>query len=169
MMEMNSYENFPVWIVLLANAVSILLYGIGFFICYRLHWIAGILYLLFILTLEFRLIGRHCVNCYYFGKICGFGKGWFSAKLFKRGDSAEFCAKEMIWKDMIPDMLVVIIPLIIGIILLVMNFSILILTALIVMILLASTGNSFVRGSLTCKYCKQLELGCPAAKLFNQK
>ncbi|MBU0711751.1 hypothetical protein KJ762_12305 [bacterium] len=94
MREMKTYENFPAWIVLLANVVSILLYVIGLFICYRLHWIAAILYLLFILVLEFRLIGKHCVNCYYYGKICGFGKGWFSAKLFKKGDSAQFCAKE---------------------------------------------------------------------------
>ncbi|MGC9363291.1 MAG: hypothetical protein ACP5FZ_01840 [Fidelibacterota bacterium] len=44
-----------------------------------------------------------------------------------------------------------------------------ILAALIVIILLASTGNSFVRGSLICKYCRQRALGCPAEKLFEKK
>ena len=67
--KMKTHENFPAWIVLLANAVSILLYVIGLFICFRLNWIAGTLYLIYILILEFRLTGKHCVNCYYYGNL----------------------------------------------------------------------------------------------------
>ncbi len=163
------YENFPAWIIFLANAVPILLYACGLFICYRLHWIVAVFYLLYISLMEFRLLGKHCINCYYYGKFCGFGKGWFSAKLFKKGDMAQFCAKEFGWKDMIPDMLVTIIPLILGIVLLIRNFDWLILIGIIVIILLTTAGNSYIRGSLTCKYCQQRKLGCPAEELFEKK
>jgi len=37
------------------------------------------------------------------------------------------------------------------------------------LILLTSAGNSYIRGSLACKYCQQRELGCPAEKLFNKE
>ena len=163
------YENFPAGIIFLANAVSILLYACGLFICYQSHWLVAVFYLLYISLMEFRLLGKHCINCYYYGKFCGFGKGWFSARLFKKGDISQFCAKEFGWKDMIPDMLVAIIPLILGVVLLIIDFDPLILGGLIIIILLTTAGNSYVRGSLTCKYCKQREYGCPAEKLFEKK
>jgi hypothetical protein len=38
----------------------------------------------------------------------------------------------------------------------------------IMLVLLSTIGNSFVRGSLACRYCKQRDLGCPAEQLFNK-
>ena len=35
-------------------------------------------------------------------------------------------------------------------------------------VILTTIGNGFIRGTLTCKYCKQGELGCPADRLFNK-
>ncbi|MFA0832980.1 MAG: hypothetical protein ACC609_03130 [Methanobacterium formicicum] len=46
------------------------------------------------------------------------------------------------------------------------NWSIFLLIILIVILSLG--GNAFIR-SLTCKHCKQRELGCPAAELFGEK
>lgn len=169
MNDLKYYDNFPARIVFIANAVAILLYGFGLIVCFRLHWITGLLYLFYIVFLEFRLISRHCINCYYYGKICGFGKSWLSTKLFQKGDVSRFCAGEMSWKDMIPDMLVVLIPLVVGVILLVQELDWLVLTGIVIMILLTTFGNSYVRGSLTCKYCRQRALGCPAEKLFEKK
>ncbi len=134
----------------------------------RLGWIIGAFYLIFILVLEYRLIRMHCVNCYYWGKICGFGKGKLSALLFKRGDAAKFCMKEMKWKDMIPDILVALIPFATGVVLLIIQFNIGLLIALVILIALSTSGNGFIRSTLTCKYCKQKELGCPADRLFNR-
>lgn len=169
MNDLKFYDNFPAWIVFIANVVTVLLYGLGLFICFRLHWIIGVLYLLYLTSVEFRLVSKHCINCYYYGKICGFGKGWFSAKLFPKGDVSRFCASETSWKDLIPDMLVVLIPLIVGIILLIHDLHWLVLIGIFVIILLTTFGNSYVRGSLTCKYCKQRMLGCPAEKLFEKE
>ncbi|MCD4817605.1 MAG: hypothetical protein K8S23_02810 [Candidatus Cloacimonetes bacterium] len=72
-------------------------------------------------------------------------------------------------KDMIPDILISLIPVVIGIILLIVNFSLILLFILVLLILLTTIGNGFIRGTLVCKYCKQKELGCPADKIFNKE
>lgn len=122
MKKEQSYENYPFWIVFLSNLVSIAIYFIGAFIIYQLGLIWLILYLIFIGILEFRLIKGHCVNCFYYGKICAFGKGRISSMFFKKGDANKFCKKQMTWKDMAPDFLVSAVPIIAGIILLILHF-----------------------------------------------
>jgi len=164
-----THDNFPTWIVILSNIVSILIYISGFMITLRLGWIAAVLYLVFTLAFEYRLISKHCVNCYYWGKTCGFGKGRLSSLFFKRGDPSKFCDKKMSWKDMIPDLLVSLVPLIIGIVLMIIKFDFILLFAAIILIVLTTIGNGFIRGNLTCRYCKQRELGCPAEKLFSKE
>ena len=164
-----TYDNFPLWIVILSNSVTILIYLSGFMITLSLSWIAAILYLVFILALEFRLLSKHCVNCYYWGKTCGFGKGRLSSLFFKRGDPSKFCEKSFNWKDMIPDLLVSLIPLLIAIVIMIFKFNLVLLFAAIILITLTTIGNGFIRGNLTCKYCKQREIGCLAEQLFSKK
>jgi hypothetical protein len=66
-------------------------------------------------------------------------------------------------------MLVAVIPVIIGIVRLVMDFNWILLSFVILLCLLVSKGNEFVRGSLACKHCKQREINCPAEKMFNKE
>jgi hypothetical protein len=162
------YERYPAWVMISSNLLSLAIYGLGLFIIHGLGWIPTVFYFIYILLLEYRIIRYHCVNCYYWGKSCGFGKGRISSLLFKKGDSTEFCKKDMTWKDMLPDLFVTLLPLVVGIYLLIVKFYILILCAIILMVILTTTGNGFIRGKLTCRYCKQRELGCPADKLFNK-
>ena len=164
-----THDNFPLRIVILSNSVSILIYLSGFMITLSLSWIAAILYLVFIMALEFRLLSKHCVNCYYWGKTCGFGKGRLSSLFFKRGDPSKFCEKSFTWKDMIPDLLVFLIPLLTAIALMIIKFNLILLFAAIILIALTTIGNGFIRGNLTCKYCKQREIGCLAEQLFSKK
>lgn len=164
-----THENFPIWIVILSNLVSFLIYSSGFIIILQLGWTVAVLYLVFILAFEYRLISKHCVNCYYWGMTCGFGKGRLSALFFKKGNSAKFCVNEMSWKDMIPDLLVSLVPFIIGIVLMIIKFDFTILFAASILIVLTTIGNGFIRSNLTCRYCKQRESGCPAEKLFSKK
>jgi hypothetical protein len=164
-----THDNFPFRIVILSNSVSILIYISGFIITFSLSWIAAILYLAFILALEFRLLSKHCVNCYYWGKTCGFGKGRLSSLFFKRGDTLKFCENSFTWKDMIPDLLVFLIPLLTALVLMIIRFNIILLFATIVLIAFTTVGNGFIRGNLTCKYCKQREIGCPAEQLFSKR
>src|SRR5512133_359030 len=98
------FENYPAWIVFLSNFVSLSIYALGFLILLKAGLVVALLYLLFILILEYRLIMSHCTNCIYWGKTCGFGKGRISSWFFRKGDPNGFCKKEMTWKDMIPDL-----------------------------------------------------------------
>lgn len=163
------FENCPIGIVILSNFVSLAIYGLGFLIVFRLGLVFLFLYLLFIFIFEYRLIRYHCTNCFYWGKTCGFGKGKLSSWFFKKGDISQFCIKDFTWKNMIPDMLISLIPLVIGIIILILKFDIILLSELLILILLTTIGNGFIRGTLTCRYCKQGELGCPAFSLFNKE
>ena len=160
------YEHYPWWIILVSNLVSLAIIAIGIFLTYRLGLAWMIAYILFVLVLEIRLLRWSCVDCYYHGKACAFGRGKVSGLLFKKGDPERFNAKEITWKDMIPDILVALYPLVAGIIVLIRDFSWLVLAMLVILLLLVSLGNAWIRGSLACRYCRQRELGCPAEQLF---
>jgi len=169
MQNNKAYENFPVWIPLLSCALSIAIYALGAFIFYQLAIPFTILYLLFCLWIEFRILQKSCVNCYYYGKICGLGRGKLCSILFKKGKPESFIDKEISWKDLIPDFLVMIFPLIGGIVILIRDFNWLILFLMVVLVMLFMGGTAFIRGSYACKYCKQKELGCSAEELFNKR
>lgn len=168
MQNNKAYENFPIWIPLLSCVLSVAIYTLGAFIFYQLTFLLTIFYLLFCLWIEFRILQKSCVNCYYYGKICGLGRGKLCPVFFKKGNPEKFQETEISWKDLIPDFLVLIFPLVGGIIALIMDFTWLVLVLMIVLAVLSLCGNAIIRGSLACKYCKQKELGCPAEQLFNK-
>ena len=80
----------------------------------------------------------------------------------------KFIQKKITWKAILPDFLVFVVPLLVGIFLLILDFNWLLLALLIILFLLGFGGNGFIRGSLVCKFCKQRELGCPAEQLFEK-
>lgn len=169
MPETKTYDNYPYRIVMVTNLVPVLTYLAGLLIMISFSLLAAVLYLIYILVLEVRLLSRHCVNCYYWGKRCAFGKGKISSLLFKKGDMEKFCEGTFGWKDMIPDILVFLIPLITGVILLITRFDLFILATAIILIALNTAGNAYIRGNLACRYCKQRETGCPAEQLFSKR
>ncbi len=169
MQEPGCYENYPAVIVVISNLVSLLIYGIGAYILYRFSLILAIIYVTFILLLEFRLLARHCVDCYYYGKTCAFGKGYLSSLLFSRGRPGQFNQRKMKLTDILPDFLMFIVPVLAGVLLLVQQFSWITLSLIIALIFLGFFGNALVRGQLACRHCKQREAGCPAEQLFNKK
>lgn len=162
------YENYPCRIILFSNLVSIALYLIGIYIISLVGFIWAGIYILYILWIEARVMKNSCTNCFYYGKYCAFGKGKISSWFFKKGNLYDFIKRKITWKDVFPDFLVSIIPLTAGIMLLVINFNWLLLISIFVLVILASAGNAFVRGSLACRYCKQKEIGCPAERLFSK-
>jgi len=168
MQEPGCYENYPTMIVIGSNLLSFLIYCIGAFILYKFGLIWVICYLLFILLLEFRLLSRHCVDCYYYGKTCAFGKGRLSSLFFQRGQPEQFNQKKITGKDIVPDFLVFFVPVLAGIILLIQEFTWTVLILIIALFLLGFLGNALVRGKLACRYCKQREIGCPAEQLFDK-
>lgn len=162
------YENYPCRVILISNFVSITIYFTGAFVLYQFGILWLLIYLMYVLWLELRLLRISCINCYYYGKNCAFGKGKLSSLLFKKGNSQKFIKKKITWKDIIPDFIVGIIPVIAGIIILVRGFNWLFLTLIVLLVLFTFVGNALVRGQLACKYCKQRKIGCPAEQLFSK-
>ena len=163
------FENYPLWMVVLTNVFSLSIYLIGLYIFYRIDILFAALFALYILFIEFRLLTKSCRNCYYYGKLCAFGRGKCCSLFFKKGDSKKFAKTKITMKDIIPDFLITILPLVAGAVLLMSNFSWLILGLMTVLIVFGFFGNAFIRGSCACKYCKQGKIGCPAEKLFKKK
>jgi hypothetical protein len=161
------HETYPATTVIVSTVVSFLIYGIGVYLLNRfgLIWVAA--YVLYILLLEIRLLGGHCVDCYYYGRTCAFGKGYLSSLFFKRGRPERFSCMTITWKDIVPDFLVFIVPVLAGLLLLLREFTWTVLILVIALFLLGFLGNALVRGQLACRYCKQREIGCPAAQLFD--
>lgn len=154
--------------IFLSNFFQILIYAIGAYIIYQFGILWMFLYLAFVLFLEINLLRKSCVDCYYYGKNCAFGKGKICSLFFKKGNPEKFPYRKITCKDILPNFMVSLIPIISAIVLLVINFNWLLLTLVIILFLLTFLGNSFIRGSIACKHCKQRQIGCPAEQLFNK-
>jgi hypothetical protein len=168
MEKTKTYENFPLWMIAIYDTVSFGIYILGLYIMFKFGAILGWLYFFFCLCCEIRIMRTGCIHCYYYGKWCGAGRSKLAALLFKKGDPRKFLEKEITWKALIPDMLISLIPFVMGIYLLFTGFNWYILLAVILLFLLTTQGNAFVHGNIVCKYCKQRKLGCPAEKLFTK-
>ena len=166
-MKPGPYENFPARVVLLSSVVSISIYAFGAFVLGKLGLLFALAYVLYCLWCEVNVLRGSCVHCYYYGKVCGLGKGKLCAWLLRRGDPRQFVEREVSWREIAPDMLVLLFPLVGGVIVLIRSFAWPLVLMLIALAALSLGGNALVRGSFTCKYCKQRELGCPAEKLFS--
>jgi hypothetical protein len=164
----STYENYPRWIVLLSNINTLAIYIIGAAIIFHIGLAWCIIYIIYILFLELKLLQKSCRNCYYYGKYCAFGKWKLSALLYPKGNPQKFLKKKITRKNLIPDALVSLIPIIIGIILLTYHFDRWITIGIVIIIALTTQGNNCIRGKLACTHCKQRELGCPASQLFDK-
>lgn len=168
MQDNKCFENYPLSFVFIANLFQTLIYLNGASIIIYLGIIWLVIYLLFVIFLEFKLLKNSCINCYYYGKICFSGKGKLSSLFFKKGSTGKFNSKQMKFVDVLPDFLVSVIPMITGIVLLIIHFEWLLLILVIILFLLTFIGNGLIRGSLACKFCKQKNTGCPAEQFFNK-
>lgn len=119
--------------------------------------------------MEIRVLSKSCRRCYYFGKLCGFGKGRVCSWFFSKESGKTLAEKRISRADVVPDLLVSLVPLGVGIALLIRSFSLPVLILVALLAILASVGTGMVRGQIACKYCKQRELGCPAEQLFGKR
>jgi hypothetical protein len=162
------YGNYPFAVVVLSLAVSWSIYALGAFVFSALHPLAAAAYLLYCAAMEIRLLRSGCVNCCYYGKTCAFGRGRIAALLFCKGAPEKFVARKITWRDMIPDLLVLLFPLAGGVAALIMRFSWSVAAAMAIMTVFSFAGNAFVRGNFACTSCMQAGLGCPAFELFGR-
>ena len=164
------YEKYPFWMVVVVNILMLAVYVAGAYIMFKLNLITGILYVIYFLILEFQLYKEACTSCCYYGRLCAFGKGVIASLFFKKGDPKKFGERELSFKDMIPQLLVVLIPLAIGVALLASRgFDVLILIAMLYPVFSWVCLNQINYGKLACIHCKQGSICCPALKFFAKK
>lgn len=168
-MKTSPFENFPLWMVAVCNAVGLAVYAIGLYLMAQLGIVWALLYAAYCIWMEYRVLSKSCRHCYYFGKRCGFGKGRVCSWFLSKGTGKTLNEIRISWVDIVPDFLVSLIPIGVGIVLLIRNFSWLALVPVAILVFLGSVGTGLVRGQIACKYCKQRELGCPAEQLFSKR
>ena len=164
--DFRTYENFPASMVAVSVLVTLSIYALGALILAGLGTVVTAVYLLSCALFELRVMKHSCVRCCYYGKVCALGRGKISAYLFPQGDPGTFARTNITWTTLIPDMLIMLLPLLGGVILLVRSFSWTVAAGMVLLVALSLSGNAFVRTQIACKYCKQREIGCPAEKFF---
>jgi hypothetical protein len=169
MKEPSIFQNYPPSVTVLSNGLTVSIYALGATIVARLGWTFLVVYLLFLLWFEVNLLAKSCVHCFYYGRRCFSGKGMICSWFFKRGDPAKFGSRQVGWLSLLPDMLITLIPLTIGLVLLIHRFDWIVLLSMVGLVVLAFPGTGFIRGKLACCHCHQRELGCPAEKLFRKR
>ena len=169
MEQIKAYENFPARLVFVSVLVNVSIYILGAAILSGYGPLMAGLYLLYCIGNEVHIMKTSCVDCYYYGKWCALGKGKIAPLLFKKGDPLRFTMKDITWKDLVPDMLVLIFPLAGGGILLIRDLSWGMSGMLAGLLALSLGGNYLVRSRIACKFCKQREPGCPAEQLFSRR
>ena len=165
----DTFEQFPIYIPMISILVSIFCYTIGAYIIASFDIIFSIMYVFYCIRIEILVITRSCRDCWYYGRLCGLGKGIIAPLLVKKGDTARFAQRDITLIHLIPDFLVAIIPLVAGIVLLILDFSLITLVLMILLAILFFGGTAFIRGTFSCRYCKQKTIGCPAAEMFNSE
>ena len=165
-MNNETYDDFPFSLVQVCMVVNITIYILGAYLIAPLGKIFVALYLLYCLWMEIRLLLRRCRDCYYFGRLCAFGKGKICSLFFKKGSPERFKMKKITWINLMPDLFVSLIPLIIGGFYLVQSFSWLRLSFILIFVIISFPITGFIRGSISCKFCRQKGMGCPAVQLF---
>ena len=170
MKKQEIYDKYPLWIVLIVNIIMLLVVFAGSYIMFRLSLITGILYLVYVVFLEFSVYRGGCRYCCYYDSRCAFGKSYVARMFFKKGDSKKFCEKKMGWKDFVPLVLASLVPVIVGIALLISRgFHLLTLVAAIYPAINWFIINPILYGQLACKHCKQGSICCPALNFFSKK
>ena len=167
---MEHYGRYPLWAVFITLIFTLLVYLSGAYIMFKLNMITGLLFALYLILLEYFTYKEACPNCFYYGKMCFSGRGVLAGILYRKGDPQKFCERKVKLKDLIPQMLVVLIPLIAGIALLFSRGTdILIIIAMLYPIFSWSAVNPLVYGKLACPHCKQGKKCCPAMEFFRKK
>ena len=167
-MKTEGYDQFPLPLVFLCVSATVSIYAIGAYLIAPMGIISVALYLLFCLGMEIRVLITGCRDCYYFGKLCAFGRGKICSLLFEKGIPERFIEKKISWKSLVPDFLVSIVPIFTGGLYLFTNFSWERLVMILAFGVIAFPLTGFIRGSISCRYCKQKEFGCPAIQFFSK-
>jgi hypothetical protein len=164
-----TFDRYPFSTILITNLISLSIYFCNLYLLYIIHPLLSLLFLVFIIYLELSLYRSGCANCYYYGKLCAFGRGSIAKLFFKKGDPKKFSQKQMKMKDMLIQFLPAIIPALAGVYLVITSFRWWLLIPAFWPLVVSFLGNPVMYGKLACPHCKQLHLGCPACEFFMKR
>lgn len=163
------FENFPIWSIIIFNIVSFSVYFAGIYILYLIMPLISLLFLVYIIYNEMSVYRHGCASCYYYGKLCAFGRGKVAKMFMKKGNPKKFSEKGVSMKDFIPSMLVSIIPILAGIYLLIQSFNLIILLLIAWPVVVWLFFNPLMYGEYACIHCKQARICCPVCEYFKKK
>jgi hypothetical protein len=154
-------EKYALKYVYISLAQTVISYTLGAILSFKQNITIGMIFLILCLVNIIISMRFRCTYCWYYGKRCGSGFGWVASKLFKRQNPGEFEKKQNVIITASIGMVTTVYPILIGIILLIGNFSGIRLTILILYVIISIIPNFLFRPKM-CADCKQGELGCPA-------
>ena len=161
--------NYPLSTVFITNSIAILLWIIGVYLVWQLGILWGVLFIIYLLGLEFFVYKHGCSCCCYYGKRCAFGRGKIAPFIVKKDDPQKFCQRKVSWLNLLPVVLGSLIPVIIGVVLLIRGFSWPILILTLIPVINWFFINPLIYGKLICLHCQQGRLCCPANDFFGKK
>jgi hypothetical protein len=156
-------ENYPFKIICVSATLTIISYFLGTLVFYVINPFLALVFLLLAISTIVVSMKLRCTHCYYFGKYCNFGLGKLTAKFFNKGDPDEFSSSNKVVPTAILSFGTMILPVIAGIGLIILDFSLVTLSLLLIYIVFGILPNFFVRGNF-CDKCVQGQLGCPTYK-----
>ena len=169
MPEPEAFEGYPLSTVISFWAISLLGYAAGFILLYMAWPPFALLFLAYLIGLELVAYRQGCASCYYYGKRCFSARGLVAGSMFGRQDPGRFCEKQVDWKSLLPQILLMVIPIGAGIYLLTGGFSWAIIVLMLIPPVLWFAGNPTIYGRLGCPHCKQGRICCPANDFFGKK
>ena len=152
------YENFPILTIIFRNALNIAIFLLGAVILAGFGEWVSIVYLAYCTVMMIWVMRFRCKYCYYFDKLCVAGFGKIAPLFFKKGNDEDF---PKYIKYVYQLFLTYLAPLIGGIILLIIQFSLVRLVLVLCLTLIAFVFSERFMRHFGCVYCKQQE-DCPA-------
>ena len=155
-------EEYPKSTIITENLAMSLWLVLGFISCWFFHPIAGVLYIIFALVMVYFVLRKLvCTNCYYYNNWCHLGWGKLSSKFFKKGDIKEFRNCLGIKMALPTYASLMIIPLILIVISILLEFSYYKIIVLVLLLLVSSYSAGISRKD-SCAKCK-MRLMCPGS------
>ena len=148
--------------IILGNIVMIFWIALGTIACSYLYLPVAWLYFAFAVTMVFIVLRKFvCTNCYYFDKWCCMGWGKISCLFFDEGSIEDFHKSTGIKLAPVIYGLLTIIPAVMIIISLILEFTVLKLVVL-VLLLSVSVYSGAISRKKSCSNCK-MKLICPGS------
>jgi len=160
-------ERYPTGAIIFGNVMMLLWFALGTAACWLLSPVAAGAYLATAVVMVYFVLRRLvCTNCHYYDRWCSLGWGKLAARLFARGDPANFatCLGTRIAPATYA--LLMLVPLGLGLMAVARNFSYL-GVAVLVLLFAVSFHSSFIARRRTCARCR-MRLICPGCAVTNE-